>query len=72
MVRRLKAAKEMEPALTTVRLPAKSIGQIAGEQLATSIVQDDATIRRTNCEITLLDRVSAIPVTIRPSEKKKR
>ena len=53
-----KGSKEMEPALTTVRLPARSIGQIAGDQLAASIVQDDYSVQRTNCEIALLERAS--------------
>ena len=53
-----KGSKEMEPALTTVRMPARSIGQIAGDQLAASIVQGDNSVQRTNCEITLLERAS--------------
>ncbi|MFK7745217.1 MAG: LacI family DNA-binding transcriptional regulator [Roseobacter sp.] len=51
-----KGSKEMEPALTTIHLPAQSIGQIAGAQLAQSIIQDDRNIHRTNCEITLVPR----------------
>lgn len=51
-----KGSKEMEPALSTIRLPAREIGQIAGDQLAQSIVANDRTVRRTNCDISLLDR----------------
>lgn len=57
-----KGSREMEPALTTIRLPAQSIGQIAGEQLAQSIIADDRTIRRTNCEINLLVRDTCAPL----------
>lgn len=55
-----KGSKEMEPALTTVRIPARSIGQIAGDQLAQFIVNNDREIRRTNCGITLVDRQTCI------------
>ncbi|WP_390913196.1 substrate-binding domain-containing protein [Pseudosulfitobacter sp. SM2401] len=51
-----KGSKEMEPALTTVRLPARRIGHLAGEQLAQSIVQQSKDTTRTSCEIELVDR----------------
>ncbi|WP_282128348.1 LacI family DNA-binding transcriptional regulator [Roseobacter litoralis] len=51
-----KGSKEMEPALTTISLPARTIGQIAGEQLAQSIIQEDRQIRRTDCAISLAKR----------------
>ncbi len=55
-----KGSKEMEPALTTIHLPARSIGQIAGEKLAQSIIQDNHEVQRTNCEISLADRQTCI------------
>lgn len=51
-----KGSKEMEPALTTISLPARTIGQIAGEELAQSIVQDDRRIRHIECAISLAQR----------------
>ena len=56
-----KGSKEMEPALTTIHLPARSIGKIAGEKLAQSIVQDDHQIQRINCAISLAARQTCIP-----------
>lgn len=55
-----KGSKEMEPALTTIRLPAQPIGKIAGEKLAQSIIQDNHEIQHTSCEITLADRKTCI------------
>lgn len=51
-----KGAREMEPALTTVRLPARRIGLLAGERLAQSIIQPDAEIFRLCCAIELIER----------------
>lgn len=51
-----RGSKEMEPGLTTIRLPARSIGQIAGNNLAQSIIEDDRDIKRTDCPITLVRR----------------
>jgi LacI family transcriptional regulator len=51
-----RGSKEMEPGLTTVRLPARRIGHLAGEQLAHSIVQQSKDMSRTSCEIELVDR----------------
>ncbi|WP_227268565.1 LacI family DNA-binding transcriptional regulator [Roseobacter weihaiensis] len=51
-----KGSKEMEPALTTIRLPARAIGQIAGDRLARSIIADDRSLHRTSCEIMLAAR----------------
>lgn len=57
-----KGSKEMEPPLSTVRLPAQTIGQIAGEKLMQSIVEDDRTVRRTSCAIHLLARGTTAPL----------
>ena len=51
-----KGAGEMEPGLTTVRLPAREIGETAGDQLARSIIENSPALQRTNCPITLVDR----------------
>ena len=51
-----KGSKEMEPALTTVRLPARTIGKLAGEEIAGAILEPDAAVKRTKCEVTLLVR----------------
>lgn len=56
-----RGSKEMEPALTTISLPARAIGQIAGTQLAHSIIEDNREVQRTNCKITLADRDTCIP-----------
>ncbi|MGZ2259823.1 hypothetical protein [Roseobacter sp. A03A-229] len=48
-----KGSKEMERGLTTVRLPARRIGHLAGQQLAQSIVGDRTEVRREDCEIAL-------------------
>ena len=56
-----KGSKEMEPALTTVRLPARRIGQLAGEQLAHSIIGKTPETLRTSCEIELLKRQTCCP-----------
>ncbi|MBW4706643.1 LacI family DNA-binding transcriptional regulator [Roseobacter sp. YSTF-M11] len=48
-----KGSEEMSPALTTVRLPAREIGHLAGQQLAGFVVGNlDQTVR-INCAITL-------------------
>jgi LacI family transcriptional regulator len=63
-----KGSKEMEPALTTIRLPARSIGQIAGDQLAQSIIHDDRSVKRTNCAITLLQRGTCAAISPRKAD----
>ena len=46
----------MEPNLTTVRLPARRIGLLAGERLAHSIIKSERDLFRVCCEIELLVR----------------
>ncbi len=57
-----KGSREMEPALTTVRLPARRIGLMAGERLAHSIIHAERDVTRICCDIELLvrDTCSAI------------
>jgi LacI family transcriptional regulator len=51
-----KGSSEMEPGLTTVRLPARRIGQRAGRELAESIIGDSVEAVRVNYEIELIKR----------------
>lgn len=51
-----KGSKEMEPGLTTVRLPARNIGRLAGEHLSRSIVGELSGQRRVTCDIELIIR----------------
>jgi len=51
-----KGSKEMEPGLTTVRLPARNIGRLAGEHLSRSIVGELSGLRRVTCDIELIIR----------------
>lgn len=59
-----KGSREMEPGLTTIHLPARAIGQIAGETLAQSIVQNDRDIRRIDCPIALVQRQTCLPLRV--------
>jgi len=51
-----KGSREMEPALTTVRLPAQRIGLLAGDRLAQSIIHADPEVFRLCCETQLIVR----------------
>ncbi|MGB3244219.1 MAG: substrate-binding domain-containing protein [Sulfitobacter sp.] len=51
-----KGSREMEPNLTTIRLPARRIGLLAGERLAHSIVNAEPDVFRICCEIELVER----------------
>ena len=51
-----KGSKEMEPNLTTVRLPARRIGLLAGQRLARSIVHSELDVFRIRCDIELIAR----------------
>lgn len=57
-----KGSKEMEPNLTTVRLPARRIGLLAGQRLAQSIVHSEKDIFRMRCDIELIKRNTCGPV----------
>jgi LacI family transcriptional regulator len=58
-----KGSREMEPGLTTIRIPARSIGKISGDQLARQIINNARDVLRTNCEITLTQRQTCAPLT---------
>ncbi len=51
-----KGSNEMEPGLTTVRLPARKIGRLAGEHLSRSIIGELSGQRRVTCDIELIIR----------------
>ncbi|RLJ41261.1 LacI family transcriptional regulator [Litoreibacter meonggei] len=51
-----KGSKDMEPGLTTVRLPARKIGRLAGDHLSRSIVGELSGQRRVTCDIELIKR----------------
>lgn len=48
-----KGSEEMSPALTTVHVPAKEIGGLAGQQLSAMIVGNPVAAKRVSCEISL-------------------
>lgn len=51
-----RGSSEMEPTLTTVRLPAQRIGRQAGQELARSIIRPGGDPVRIECEIDLVVR----------------
>ncbi|MFK7751000.1 MAG: LacI family DNA-binding transcriptional regulator [Sedimentitalea sp.] len=53
-----KGSREMEPPLTSVHLPARDIGRLAGAQLAGSIINNRDTVERTDCPIHLTIRAT--------------
>jgi LacI family transcriptional regulator len=57
-----KGSKEMEPNLTTVRLPARRIGLLAGKRLAHSIIHKQTEVFRMRCDIELIARGTCRPI----------
>lgn len=51
-----KGSGEIEPGLTTVRLPAREIGKLGGEYLSRAIVGELEGPRRVSCDISLIKR----------------
>lgn len=51
-----KGSKDMEPGLTTVRLPARTIGERAGEELSKLITKEIEQARDYTCEISVMVR----------------
>jgi LacI family transcriptional regulator len=51
-----RGSSEAEPGLTTVRLPAREIGRLAGKHLSRSIVGDLTKEQRVGCDIALIER----------------
>lgn len=51
-----KGSREMEPGLTTVRLPARRIGELAGKELARLITKESVGIQSNSCDISVVLR----------------
>jgi len=51
-----KGSREMEPGLTTVRLPARTIGELAGRELARLVTKESTEIQRNSCDIAVVSR----------------
>jgi LacI family transcriptional regulator len=51
-----KGSRDMEPTLSTVRIPARRIGNLAGETIAGSVIRSDPSLLRLKCEISLMER----------------
>ncbi len=51
-----KGSEDIEPGLTTIRIPAQSIGQIAGERFAQIITEGDENIFRFCCDLACVVR----------------
>ncbi|SLN40921.1 HTH-type transcriptional repressor PurR [Roseovarius gaetbuli] len=58
-----KGSREMEPGLTTVRLPARTIGELAGKELARLVTKESSEIQRTSCDISVVARKTCRRVT---------
>ncbi len=64
-----KGASEIEPALTTVRIPAKNIGRQAGRVLSSAITTQDLQPLGRHCEPSLVVRKSTNPIKQEPFAK---
>lgn len=53
-----KGSLEMEPALTTVHIPAQDIGRIAGEEMVKSVAADAPEVTRVRCDLELVVRAT--------------
>lgn len=51
-----KGSEEMEPALTTIRIPAQSIGQLAGIEITRAISDQNTPPARVECDVKLVCR----------------
>ena len=51
-----KGSLEMEPALTTVHIPAQDIGRIAGEQIVDAVAAETPELVRVRCDVDLVVR----------------
>ena len=52
----------MEPSLTTVRIPARKIGSLAGRHIVEAIsAQDETAILRERCDLDLMMRATTAP-----------
>jgi LacI family transcriptional regulator len=55
-----KGSGEMEPALSTIRIPAKSIGHLAGKRIVEEVTGEDNQVVRQRCELRLMARSTTI------------
>lgn len=51
-----KGSGEMEPALSTIRIPAKSIGRLAGKRIVEEVTGEARQVVRQRCELRLMVR----------------
>jgi LacI family transcriptional regulator len=58
-----KGADEMEPALTTIRIPADVIGKRAGAHLIEMIGNPSGDVVRDECEVTVIERATTAPIS---------
>ena len=56
-----KGSEDMEPPLTTIRIPAHTIGQIAGERIVQMIAEPSEEILRHACDVKFLKRGTTAP-----------
>ena len=54
--RDFKGSKDMEPGLTTVRIPARKIGRLAGEHISRTITGEVSGREHITCDIELIIR----------------
>ena len=57
-----KGSSEMEPPLSSIRLPARRIGRIAGQQIAHAIAAEEMTVQRQSCQARLVARGTTMSV----------
>lgn len=58
-----KGSQEMEPALTTVHIPAQDIGRMGAEQIVKAIASDAPQLTRIKCDVTLVKRATTLTIT---------
>ena len=56
-----KGSGEIEPSLSTIRIPAKRIGALAAEQVINTVTGFSEEITATNCELRVVHRASTTP-----------
>ncbi|SPJ28966.1 LacI family DNA-binding transcriptional regulator [Falsiruegeria mediterranea] len=53
-----KGSEEMEPALTTIRIPAQTIGRLAGEEITRAIADQTTPPTQVQCDVKLVSRAT--------------
>ena len=53
-----KGSQEIEPALTTIRIPAREIGRVAGERMVAMVASDGGSVESHKCDLRLRQRAS--------------